>query len=114
MSQAQGVLSLPTDSMNHNDKQANWPENMFEIELQETFLGNTRDHMDTFTCTFTCTFSLTWTFAGHQWASHQAKKSHDKTLEVFFHAAFDFDAPGLRNTDKKWENDRFLKKTSFF
>ena len=53
------------------------------------------------------------TFAGHQWASHQAKKSHNKTPEVFFHAAFDFDAPGLQNTDKKWENDRFLKNRFF-
>ena len=27
-------------------------------------------------------------------ASHQAKKSKDKTPGVFFHAAFDFDTPG--------------------
>ena len=27
-------------------------------------------------------------------ASHQAKKSQNKTPGVFFHAAFDFDAPG--------------------
>ena len=59
------------------------------------------------------TLYLTWTFAGHQWASHQAKKSHNKTPEVFFHAAFDFDAPGLQNTDKKWKNNRFLKKSIF-
>ena len=40
--------------------------------------------------------------AGHEWASHQVKKSHNKTPEVFFDAAFDFDTPGLQNTDKKW------------
>ena len=44
---------------------------------------------------------LTWTFAEHQWASHQAKKSQNKTPEIFFQAAFDFDAPRLQNTAKK-------------
>jgi len=33
--------------------------------------------------------------------SRQAKQSQNKTLEVFFHAAFDFDAPRRQNTDKK-------------
>ena len=50
---------------------------------------------------------------GHQWASHQAKKSQNKTPEVFFHAAFDFDAPRLQNTDKKWKNNQFLKNQFF-
>ena len=36
-----------------------------------------------------------WDKTEHQCASHQAKKSQNKTLEVFFHAAFDFDAPRL-------------------
>ena len=34
-------------------------------------------------------------------ASHLAKKSQNKTPGVFFHAAFDFDAPGPRNTVQK-------------
>ena len=34
-------------------------------------------------------------------ASWLAKKSQDKTLGVFFHAAFDFDAPGPQNTTQK-------------
>ena len=33
-------------------------------------------------------------FQGAVRASHLAKKSLDKTPGVFFHAAFDFDAPG--------------------
>ena len=56
---------------------------------------------------FTFTFYLSWTFAGHQWASHQVKKPQNKTQEVFFHAAFDFDAPRPQNTDKKWNNNQF-------
>ena len=48
--------------------------------------------------------TLTWTFAGHQWASHQAKKSQDKTPGVFFHAAFDFDTPGPWSTAQKSKN----------
>ena len=35
--------------------------------------------------------------------SHQAKKSQNKTPEVFFHAAFDFDAPRPQNTLQKWK-----------
>ena len=38
------------------------------------------------------------TFAGHQWASHQAKKSENKTPGIFGHAAFDFDAPRPQKT----------------
>ena len=34
-------------------------------------------------------------------ASHLSKKSHNKTPGVFFHAAFDFDAPRPRNTLQK-------------
>ena len=34
-------------------------------------------------------------------ASHQAKKSQDKTPGVFLHAAFDFDAPRPQNTVQK-------------
>ena len=48
----------------------------------------------------------TWTFAGHQWASHQAKNSENKTHGIFFQAAFDFDAPRLRNTAQKWKNNQ--------
>ena len=48
----------------------------------------------------------TWTFAGHQWASHQAKKSENKTHGIFFQAAFDFDAPRPRNTAQKWKNNQ--------
>ena len=33
--------------------------------------------------------------------SHLAKKSKDKTPGIFFHAAFDFDAPGPRNAAQK-------------
>ena len=42
-----------------------------------------------------------WRCWGAVRASDLSKKSHIKTPEVFFHAAFDFDAPGLQNTDKK-------------
>ena len=38
-------------------------------------------------------------------ASHLAKKSKDKTLGVFFHAAFDFDTPGPWNTAQKSKNN---------
>ena len=48
----------------------------------------------------------TWTFAGHQWASHQAKNSENKTHGIFFQAAFDFDAPRPRNTTQKWKNNQ--------
>ena len=34
-------------------------------------------------------------------ASQPTKKSENKTLGVFFQAAFDFDAPGLHNTSQK-------------
>ena len=44
------------------------------------------------------------TFARHHRASHQAKKSENKTPDVFFKAAFDFDAPGLQNTAHKGKN----------
>ena len=43
-------------------------------------------------------------FRGAVRASHLAKKSKDKTPGVFFHAAFDFDAPGPRNTAQKSKN----------
>ena len=33
--------------------------------------------------------------------SHQAQKSQNKTRDVFFHAAFDFDAPRPQNTTQK-------------
>ena len=44
------------------------------------------------------------------WASNPAKKSENKTPGVFFHAAFDFDAPGPQNTTQKSKN---IKKTDF-
>ena len=39
-------------------------------------------------------------------ASQPTKKSENKTPGVFFHAAFDFDAPRPRNTDQKWKNNQ--------
>ena len=38
---------------------------------------------------------------GAVWASQLAKKSQNKTLGVFFQAAYDFDAPGPRNKAQK-------------
>ena len=41
-------------------------------------------------------------------ASQPTKKSENKTPGVFFHAEFDFDAPGLQNTTQKSKNDEKL------
>ena len=41
-------------------------------------------------------------------ASRLAKKSENKTPDVFFQAAFDFDAPGLQNTAQKSKNNQKL------
>ena len=41
-------------------------------------------------------------------ASQPTKKSENKTPGVFFHAEFDFDAPGLQNTIQKSKNDEKL------
>ena len=48
-------------------------------------------------------------------ASHQAKKSQNKTPGVFFHAAFDFKAPGPWNTAQKSKNKQkpTFKKIEF-
>ena len=43
-------------------------------------------------------------FEGAVWASRPAKKSKDKTLGVFFHAALDVDTPGPFNTAHKSKN----------
>ena len=46
-------------------------------------------------------------------ASHQAKKSYNKTPGVSFHAAFDFDAPRPQNTYQKLkvnQNPDFYKR----
>ena len=54
-------------------------------------------------------------FRGAVRASHLAKKSKDKTPGVFFHAAFDFDAPGPRNTvqKSKLRKRQIYKKSNF-
>ena len=44
------------------------------------------------------------------WASIPTKNSENKTLCVFFHCAFDGNAPGRRNTTQKSKNNEQQKK----
>ena len=59
--------------------------------------------------TFYLTFYLTWTFAGHQWASHQAKKSHNKTRKYFFMPRSILMLPGFKIPIKSEKITNFWK-----